>query len=164
MRGIKTEGRADFELVFGEGVHPFYLGMTADQVLEAALDWKICSAEREDSSLKLVLSKQGKVIDVSLLNAFYLFPGHEPHFTVYHIATEEAAFADGKRFSRFKKEKILARFTGAHSLELMETVDDGDEAFWWQYKNSDTTLLFSEFGRPVLMMGRMPRLGFDYDV
>ncbi|WP_137154456.1 hypothetical protein [Rhizobium sp. FKL33] len=89
MGEIKTEGRADFELVFGEGVHPFYLGMTADHVLEAALDWKTCSAEREDSSLNLVLSKQGKVIEVSLLNAFYLFPGHEPHFTVYHIATEE---------------------------------------------------------------------------
>lgn len=89
MGEIKTEGRADFELVFGEGVHPFYLGMTADQVLEAAPDWKTCSAEREDSSLKLVLSKQGKVIDISLLNAFYLFQGHEPPITVYHIATEE---------------------------------------------------------------------------
>ena len=36
-----------FELVSGKGIHPFYLDMTIDQIVEVADGWKITSTERD---------------------------------------------------------------------------------------------------------------------
>ena len=159
---------ADFELVLGRGIHPFYLDMTSDQVFEAAMGWKIVSVEREDADcIHLQLETRGKRIEVCLINTFWLEPGAWSHYRVYHLHTECLQFSDGKRLLGMKKEKILSRFTGENVLLKEECPDEGDEDDFgtcsYKSMNKDIHLIFSEYGEHSLSIGRMPIFGYGQD-
>lgn len=158
----KTKHRADFELVLGQGIHPFYLGMEADQVIEAAVGWKIVFSERDFGGIQLHFEKGGKIIEVSLINTVHLYPGHYGDYRVYYIYTDDAKFSDGKRLSRMKKKNIISRFTGDQALTLEDGLYD-DDVYYSSYKNEEINLSFYEHFKPTLSIGRMPKLPWDDD-
>lgn len=159
----KAKAPSDFELVPGEGIHPFYLGMETDQIMEAAVGWKIISAEREFGSLRMEFERHGKVIDVNLLNTLHLYPGFHGDYRAYFISTYDARFADGRRLSRMKQEDILSRFNGDQELVLEDSIVHDGEIIWSSYESEDIVLLLNDDYRPCLSISRMPRLGWDED-
>jgi len=151
MAKKKAKTRADFELVFGQGIHPFYLGMELDQVFAAAASWKIVKSVREDSDITIHLGKGGKTIEVSLINTVWLYPGYYGNYRAYYIWTQDARFADGKRLSKMKNKNILSRFTGEHALKRDETYEsDSDDEFCGHYDSEQTLLLLIEGLKPSL--------------
>jgi len=159
---------ADFELVLGRGIHPFYLDMTADQVFESAVGWKIVSVEREDADcIHFQFEARGKCIEVCLINIFWLEPGAWSHYRVYHICTEHLQFSDGKHLSGMKKESVLSRFTGENVLVKEEYPGEGDEedlgTYFYNSTNKDLHLILDEYGKHSLSIGRMPVFGYGQD-
>jgi len=159
----KAKTPADFELVLGQGIHPFYLGMEADQVFEAAVGWRILFSERDSGGIQVHFEQRGKIIEVSLINTVWLYPGHYGDYRTYYVWTEDARFSDGKRLSRMKKENILSRFTGEHTLALEDYLSDGDDMYCSSYQNEEILLLFNEGIKPSLSISRMPKLRWEYD-
>ena len=158
---LKRTAPADFELVLSQGIHPFYLGMEADEVLEAAAGWKIAFSERDFGGIEVHFEKGGRIIEVNLINTVHLYPGHYGDYRAYYIYTEAAAFSDGTRLSRMKKENVLARFTGEHALKLDDSLNDGDGIYYSSYKNEETSLSFYEHLKPTIAISRMPKFPWD---
>ncbi|MFM2277942.1 MAG: hypothetical protein RLZZ444_173 [Pseudomonadota bacterium] len=149
--GKRGKPPSDFELVFGEGIHPFYLGMEPDQVFEAAVGWRIVELNREDSTIQVHFEKGGRIIEVSLINTVWLFPGFNGDYRTYYIWTEDARFANGKRLCKMKNSNILSRFAGEHALTLDEDYDvEGNPNLYGHYKNEGTLLLLTEGLKPSL--------------
>lgn len=147
----KVKSPADFELVFGQGIHPFYLGMEPDQVFEAAVGWKVAELNREDATIQVHFEKGGKIIEVSLINTVWLYPGFNGDYRTYWIWTEDGRFADGKRLSKMNNRNILSRFTGEHALTLDEDFEsEGKAKLYGHYKSEETLLLLTEGLKPSL--------------
>jgi len=159
----KSKLPVDFELVLGQGIHPFYLGMEADQVMEAAIGWKIASSERDFGSVRFEFEKGGKIISVSLLNTVHLYPGFHGDYRTYYISTDDARFPDGKRLSRMTQNSILSRFTNDQALALTDSIIHEGEVIWSSYESEDISILFNDDYRPSLSISRMPKLGWDED-
>lgn len=153
----------DFELVLGHGVHPFYLGMEADQVMEAAVGWRIAASERDFGSIRIEFEKGRKTIDVSLVNTVYLYPGFDADYRAFSISTNDAKFPDGNRLSRMNHKNILSRFVGEHAVELKDFLSEGDDIFWSSYESEDIMLLFNENLKPLISVSRMPKFPWDSD-
>jgi len=152
----RVEAPADFELVLGRGIHPFYLDMEVDQVFEAAVGWKILSIKRDPplAVIKICFAVRGKCIEVELMNTLHFEPGAESHYRVYAVSTEDLQFSDGSHASRLKKESILARFTGENELvknvELSDDeADDYAEYFW--SKNREIFFVFDCNGKELFV-------------
>lgn len=159
---------ADFELVLGRGIHPFYLDMTADRVFEAAVGWKIASVEREDADcIHVQFETREKSIEVCLINTFWLEPGACSHYRVYHIYTEHLQFSDGQRLSGMKIDRVLARFVGENTLEReYYSPESYEEDYYpWNYKgkNKEISLIFNPEDGSSLSIGRMPEFGYGQE-
>lgn len=164
----KAKAPADFELVLGQGIHPFYLDMSADQVFEAAVGWKVLSVEREDADcIHFQFQTRRKSIEVCLINTFWLEPGAKSHYRVYCIHTEDLQFSDGKRLSGMKKENVLPRFTGENALVRDKHLSDDDEDDWYSAyydsMNQEIHLIFNRYDKSSFSISRNPEFGYGQD-
>lgn len=159
---------ADFELVLGQGIHPFYLDMTSDQVFEAGVGWNIASVEREDADcIHFQFEIHGKRIEVCLINTFWLEPGAWSHYRVYHVYTEHLQFSDGRPLTGMKIENLLTRFAGDNALERRYYSSEADEKdhYPWNYKsrNEEISIIFDPEDGSSLSIGRMPQFGYGQE-
>lgn len=154
---------ADFEIVFGHGIHPFYLGMEIHQVITAATGWKTLSISQEPecATITFCFRSGARAIKVSLINLTHLYPGHAGEYRAFHISTEGAQLASGKRLSRMKHADILSNFSGRDKLELEEEILAEGEVFMRCYKNEDTLLLLNKDAAPDLSISKMPKFAWD---
>ncbi|MEI5681530.1 MULTISPECIES: hypothetical protein [unclassified Mesorhizobium] len=80
--GTKAKSPVNFEFVEGHGIHPFYLDMALDQLVEAAIGWKVALSERDASldTLEIRFEIDGKYIDVGVINTLFSVPGSKKPF------------------------------------------------------------------------------------
>lgn len=151
-----------FELVSGKGIHPFYLDMTIDQIVEVADGWKITSTERDTALdvLKITLRFGSKQMEIGTINVRASVPEAKSHYQLYDISTRDALLSDGRYVSKMKRKDILNDILFEYHIFPINTISSNDEeTASYESKDGCTYIHFSESDRPLLQISRVPPLG-----
>jgi hypothetical protein len=151
-----------FEIVNGKGIHPFYLGMTIDQIFESASGWKITSTERDNALdvLTIILRVGSKQMEIGTINVRASVPDAKSHYQLYDISTRDALLSDGRYVSKMKHKDILNDILFKYHIFPTNTIFSNDEEnASYESKDGCTYIHFSESDRPLLQISRVPPLG-----
>lgn len=162
----RAESHADFEFVRGRGIHPFYLAMSIDEVLEAATGWKITSTERDDGPVAqhIVFSKKGRQIDVGALDVCASVPNMKSHYQVYWIGSYDAVLSNGRKISAMTRKQVLKKVLVEFRLsseDIESGADIHDNAVAFITPDDVNGVLFGEYERHRLRVSEVPPLGDD---
>jgi hypothetical protein len=162
----KAKALADFQFVKGKGIHPFYLNMTIDQVLDAAIGWKIVSTERDDGifTQAIYLEKDGKRVEVGVIDVRASIPNARSHYQTYWVSTHDGIMSDGQKISLMKREEalkiVLVDFEiSSEYVDYEEDVDCSVASYFTP--DCVNGLLFAHSDKHLLRVSHVPLLGDD---